>query len=302
MRQPNPLLKKLGFSDTDRVVIIHTDDIGMCQASVSAYADLWEAGTISSGAIMIPCPWSLEAAEMARTHPTMDLGVHLTLTSEWAKYRWGPISTRDASSGMIDEEGFFYHTSEEAQEHGLPGAVQLEMRAQVERALKAGIEPTHVDTHMGTVAHPKFIPAYVQLAFRYHLPPMMFRWNEADWLALGMDATTASFAAQTMAQLEADGLPLLDHIATLELDRSGSVEERIAYAQEVLGGLQPGLTHFIIHPSKDTPELRAITPDWPRRVFDYEAFMSDAVRKFIQSCGLQVVGYRDIKAVMPHQD
>ena len=109
----NPVLKKLGLSDTDRVAIIHTDDIGMCQASVDAFADLNQAGIISSGAVMVPCPWFLHAAEYARQHPQADLGIHLTLTSEWKTYRWGPISTRDPASGMIDEEGFFYHRSRE---------------------------------------------------------------------------------------------------------------------------------------------------------------------------------------------
>ncbi len=107
----------------------------MCQASVSAFIELWDFGLISSGATMAPCPWFLEAAAFCRENPQVDMGVHLTLTSEWESYRWGPISTRDPGSGMIDFEGCFYRTSEQAQEHGDPGAVQLELRAQVERAI-----------------------------------------------------------------------------------------------------------------------------------------------------------------------
>ena len=93
--QPNPVLKKLGFSPGDRVVIIHTDDIGLCQATVDAFADLFDFGLISSGAMMVPCPWFFEAAAFARTHPAADLGVHLTLTCEYERYRWGPLSTRN---------------------------------------------------------------------------------------------------------------------------------------------------------------------------------------------------------------
>ena len=110
--QPNPVLKKLGFSNDDRVIIIHTDDIGMCQASVDAFADLVDFGLISSGAVMVPCPWFLEAAKFAVAHPEADLGAHMTLTSEWETYRWGPVSTRDPETGLMDEEGFFHKRSE----------------------------------------------------------------------------------------------------------------------------------------------------------------------------------------------
>ena len=102
--QPNPILKKLGFSEDDRVVIIHTDDIGMCQASVEAFADMVDFGLISSGAVMMPCPWALAAAKYARLNPQADLGIHLTLTSEWELYRWGPLSTRSQATGLLDPE------------------------------------------------------------------------------------------------------------------------------------------------------------------------------------------------------
>ena len=297
--QPNPVLKKLGFADDDRVVIIHTDDIGMCQASIAAFADLWEFGLISSGATMVPCPWFPEAAAFCRDHPEVDMGVHLTLTSEWQTYRWGPISTRDPASGLMDDEGFFPRTSEGIQATGDPDAVQVEIEAQIQRARAAGIDPTHADTHMGSVAHAKFITPYVQTALGNRLPPMLFRLDEAGWQAVGLDAYTASFAAQLMTQLEADGTPLLDHLIGLDLDRVTEVKARIAYAKEVLGGLEPGVTHFIIHPSKDTPELRAITPDWQCRVADYGAFGSDELRKWVAESGLQVIGYRALKELMP---
>ncbi len=102
---PNPLLRKLGCSDSDRLVIIHTDDIGMCQATIQAYKDLWEFGTISSGAVMVPCPWFPAVAQMCRENPGMDMGVHATLNAEWEGYRWGPVSTRDRESGLLDTRG-----------------------------------------------------------------------------------------------------------------------------------------------------------------------------------------------------
>jgi predicted glycoside hydrolase/deacetylase ChbG (UPF0249 family) len=297
--QPNPVLKKLGFSNDDRLVIIHTDDIGMCQASISAYAELWDFGLIASGATMVPCPWFLETAKFCREHPDVDMGVHVTLTSEWQTYRWGPISTRDPKSGMIDEEGFFYHSTESAQEHGDSDAVRIEIQTQIERALSKGVPVTHLDTHMGTVASPKFIPSYLQLAIQYGLPPMIMRLDKSEWIAMGMDEGTAEFAVQMVGQLEEQGVPLLDRISGLELDRVTDPKERVAYAQQVLGELGPGVTHFICHPSQDTPELRAITPDWACRVADFAAFRSDELRKFVKDSGIQVIGYRALKKLMP---
>ena len=293
---PNPVLKKLGLADDDRVAIIHTDDIGMCHASVEAFVDLNEVGIISSGAVMVPCPWFLQTAEYMRQQLMVDLGVHLTLTSEWKTYRWGPVSTRDPASGMLDAEGYFHHSSAAAQEHGDPAAVELELTAQVQKALEAGIIPTHVDTHMGSVAHPKFMSIYIQLALKYHLPPMIFRLDEAGWRAAGLDAEMAVMAAALVQQLEESGLPLLDMLGGMHLD---DPQNRLERTKQAISELKPGITHFIIHPSKDTPELRAITPDWQCRVADYNTFMNEEIRQHIRKIGLHVIGYQALKDLMP---
>jgi predicted glycoside hydrolase/deacetylase ChbG (UPF0249 family) len=293
---PNPVLKKLGLADDDRAVIIHTDDIGMCQASVEAFAELDAAGIISSGAVMVPCPWFPSAADYARLHPQADLGVHLTLTSEWQTYRWGPVSTRDPASGLLDEQGYFYAQTGPAQEHADPVAVEAELDAQVARAVQAGIVPTHVDTHMGTVAHPKFMRAYVQLAMKFGVPAMIFRLDEAGWRAAGLEAEFARTAAGLVQQLEASGLPLLDAMGGMELDTDA---DRLERTQQALSDLKPGVTHFIIHPSRDTPELRAITPDWRCRVADYQDFLNDELRQHVRKLGLHVIGYRALKELMP---
>ena len=295
--QPNPVLQKLGFSNDDRVIIIHTDDIGMCQASVDAFAEMVDFGLISSGAVMVPCPWFLEAAAFAVDHPEADLGAHLTLTSEWQTYRWGPISTRDPETGLLDEQGLFHRRSEGVWEHADPEAVQVELEAQVIRALAEGINLTHIDTHMGSVAHPKFISSYVQLAMKFGLPLMIPRMDVPTIMAQQrVDEATAQTLADSLQTLEEMGLPLLDGISGLELEHA---ENRFDQAKEALLALKPGLTHFIIHPSKDTPELRHITTSWDCRVADYETFTSQATRDFIKNEGIQVIGYRALKALMP---
>jgi hypothetical protein len=288
-KTPNPVLKKLGMADTDRVIIIHTDDIGMCQSNVEAFSELWEAGIISSGAIMYPCSWSNAAIDVCQKNPKIDMGVHLTLTSEWKFYRWGPISTRDRRSGLMDDEGYFYHTSEEVQKYGKPVAVKVELQAQLDRALKAGLKPTHIDTHMGSVAAAKFMNSYIGLAKKYKLPPMIFRMDEAEWSANGLDPLTAKLAARMILKLEEQHLPLLDNLVGMPLEWS---EDYTELTKKTLSELKPGITHFIIHPTKDSPELRAIAPDWRARVANYHDFMSDEIRKHIQKIGLHVIGYR----------
>lgn len=295
--QPNPVMKKLGFTNDDRVVIIHTDDIGMCQASVSAFADLVDYGLISSGAVMVPCPWFLEAADYAVSHPEADLGVHLTLTSEWQTYRWGPISTRDEASGLMDEQGCLHRTSEAVWAQADPEAAFTELDVQVRRAYNAGMDLTHIDTHMGSVAHPALIPGYVQLATKYGLPPMIPRMSAEDLVAnQNVDQETAKLITDMIGTLDEMGLPLVDYISGLQLE---DASDRLGQAKQALGALKSGITHFIIHPSKDTPELRRITTSWDCRVADFETFTNDLTREFIKNEGIQIIGYRDLKALMP---
>ncbi len=292
---PNPVLKKLGFANDDRVVIFHTDDVGMCQASLTAFSDLDGFGLISSGAMMVPSPWFLAVADYCRQHPQVDLGVHLTLTSEWETYRWGPISTRDPASGLIDAEGYFLKKHTLVWDQADPEFVQAELQAQVNCALTAGVDITHLDGHMGAVAHMKFLPAYVQLALFHRLPFLAARMDQAAYEARGMESSTAAIAVQMIAQLEEMGVPLLDFATGLPLNR---LENRLEQAKQVLAKVPAGITHFIIHPAQDTPELRAIASDWQCRVADYQTFMSEEMRTWIKNTGIQVIGYRPLRDLL----
>ena len=271
----NPFLKKLGFSDNDRAVIIHTDDIGMCHASVQAFKDLWEFGTITSGAVMIPCPWFPAVAQMCRENPEIDMGVHATLNAEWESYRWGPVSTRDQASGLLDADGYFHQWHQAVYDNAKPEAVAVEVNAQIERALAAGIDVTHVDSHMGTIMNPLFIQSYIQAAASKLLPNMLLRLDE-----------------QRSGRM---GLPTVDGISSMPLEHG---DDHIGVAKKLLGELPIGITHFILHPSIDTDELRAIAPDWQARVANYKAFMSDELKTFIESEDIKLIGYRQIRDAM----
>jgi predicted glycoside hydrolase/deacetylase ChbG (UPF0249 family) len=292
----NPVLKKLGFSQRDRVVIIHTDDIGMCQATVDAFAELDKAKIISSGAVMVSCPWFLAATEYAKSHPTTDLGIHLTLNSEWGTYRWRPLSTTDPKTGLIDSQGYFHRKHEEPQEFANSEAVEIELKAQIQHVVDVGFKPTHVDTHMLTLLHPQFLEVYLKTAYQFGLPAMIPRWDQEVWHSLGFNPDAATLMANIISEFEEQSYPMLDHFTGLKLHDHTN---RMAQAKQALSNLPPGLSHFYIHPSKDTPEARAISPDWQARVADYGVFMDEEIRDFLKEESIQVIGYRVIQEMMP---
>jgi chitin disaccharide deacetylase len=291
--QPNPLLRELGFTDRDRVLIIHADDIGMCQANVAALDGLLDAGVVSSLATMAVCPWFPAVAEYCRAHPGIDIGLHFTMTCEWDTYRWGPLSTRDRSSGLLDGEGFFHRQSAPAQHAAKPEAVRAELKAQLARAAAAGIDLTHVDAHMGTVWHPKFLADYLRIPARLGLPAFFIRMDSDAARAWGYANKAADSIARLAASFQAKGKPLFDRIFVMPLE---DADDRIGTAKRALAGLPPGLTYFVMHPAVDSPELRAITPeDWRARAADYQAFTSAELRNFVKQSGIQVIGWRVVR-------
>jgi len=295
---PNPALKKIGFSDLDRLVIFHADDIGMCQGSLSAYDDLLTFGLLSSAATMVPCPWFPAVGMFYRNHPNkekLDIGVHLTLNSEWENFRWGPISTRDQASGLMDEDGYFYNNADDVHAHADIGAVKQELKAQIERALEEGIDITHIDTHMFSVFQPKLLPTYLELGWQYQVPAFIVRWSADQLMALGHDAEEAELLANIIQQAEADGMPLVDYVYMMPLN---PVENRLDHARLVLGELPPGISYFLIHPVTDTLELRAMAPDWEARVADRDLFLNEEWRREVEAAGVHVIGYCELRELM----
>jgi predicted glycoside hydrolase/deacetylase ChbG (UPF0249 family) len=295
MLKPNPYLKRLGLPDDARVVVLHADDIGMCQSTVSAYADLVECGSLSSVAMMVPCPWFPAAAAFYRSHPAslrLDVGAHLTLTSEWDTFRWRPLAITDPGSGLLDGEGYFHRLAAPVQAEADPQAVRRELVAQIETALAAGLDLTHMDSHMLTIFHPRFLPIYFDLAQTYQLPAFMLRGERDFWRREGLSEAEADELAAVTERVEAAGLPLFDSFYVMSLDQpAGRLEE----ATQALAACPPGLTHFVIHPAADTPELRAMAPDWRCRVADLALFTSPAWAQAVAASGVTVIGYRPLR-------
>jgi chitin disaccharide deacetylase len=293
---PNPSMKALGYDQRDRVVIFHADDVGMCQATITAYQDLQEAGLLSSAAVMLPCAWAPAAAQVIRSLPGADVGVHWTLTSEWTTYRWGPL-TGDGTSLLRDADGYFHAGVDEARQADA-ATVRTELAAQLNRALGWGLDVTHVDAHMGAAAHPKYLPDLMELALSHGLPPLFPRQTAAAWQAAGLDGEDARQAEQAAFALEERGVPLVDHLRMLPLDTAGDHADHGALTVQMLRDLPPGITHFILHPAHDTPELRAVCTDWPARVANYHALMDPGLHREVHNLGVQVIGYRPLRELL----
>ena len=148
MNTINLVLRDLGFQPDDRVVVVHADDIGMCHSTLPAIQELMEFGLVTSASAMVPCPWFLEVVAWHQRNPQFDLGIHLTLTSEWERYRWGPTSTRAETTGLLDNQGCFHGTTSAVRRLARPEAVGIEMRCQIDLAERSGLAPTHIDNHM----------------------------------------------------------------------------------------------------------------------------------------------------------
>ncbi|HEY6350695.1 MAG TPA: polysaccharide deacetylase family protein [Candidatus Angelobacter sp.] len=281
----NPVLRRMGFSAKDRVVIIHADDIGMCEATIPAMAELLDFGLVSSCSVMVPCPWFPAAAEWIRSHPDVDAGVHITLTSEWAHYRWRPVSTVSPASGLVDPEGFLPRTTKQVQRQGKPSAILKEACAQVALARRLGMKPSHVDSHMFSLKG-HFLSIYLRLIRKMRLPGLIDRQALESWRKRGPGAL----------KVDEQSIPVFDRIASPP--NSGRPENRVAILKSLFSSLPPGLNCVLLHPAHDTAELRTITPNWRFRVADWRAFQSVALKTYLQSLGIQVITYRTLSGSM----
>lgn len=286
------LAERLGYGPDERVLIIHADDVGVSHAANQAAFEGMTSGSMTCGSVLVPCPWFAEVAQLCREHPEVDLGVHLTLNCEYPQYRWRALTGRETAPGLYDGQGYMWLTTPEAQDHVSPEEGEREMRAQVEAALAAGIDVTHLDTHMGSVLHPRFLAAYVSLGIEYRLPLFLVRPDRALLESRGLLSLWELMEPQ-LRRVDEAGLPILDHI----------VFETLGYAQEtkeesyrrLFGSLKPGVTHFIIHPARASDEMAAITPDAASRARDYELFRDRSMREYVSGLGVRLIGYREIR-------
>jgi len=278
------LAERLGYPPGTKLIIVHADDLGETHAVNAAAIKALEGGTINSASLMVPCPWFPEMADYAKSHPDADLGLHLTLTSERVYYRWGPVAPADKVPSLVDENGYFHHDWEHNQ-HVNAKEVEIELRAQIERALAMGVRPTHLDSHQYRLIMngKELFDAVLRVAHEYKLPVFVTR----DWFAEH---------PYLQASLSPSDI-VLDHTVTIEAEVPP--EKWAEFYLTALKNLQPGVTEFVIHPGFDDEELRAATRErstwgssWRQR--DYDFFTSDQFRQTLAQQHIQPITWREL--------
>ena len=268
-----------------RIVIPHLDDLGMCRAGNAAFRTLADAGVVTCGSVMVPCPWFSEIAAWATCEKTLDLGVHLTLTSEWQHYRWRPLTGASPASGLVDDDGFMPRDVAGLAARVVPEAAEAELRAQIERALAAGLRPTHIDAHMAAAMLPSLLDAHVRLAEEYGVFPVLPRR-----IRFAPDA--AAYAA-TLAVLEARNRPLVDGIRGT-IPQTG--EALAAGWRETLAGLPEGVTHLALH-AVEPGDFAAISPlHAPWREAEWSLLRSGGFTAMLRQADIATMGLREMQA------
>ena len=282
--QEKTIAERLGYPRDAKLLIVHADDLGMAHSVNAATIKAFESGLVNSGSIMVPCPWFSEIATYARANPQADLGLHLTLTSEWTTFRWGPVSSKDRVSSLLDKDGYFYLTETDAASHADPKEVELEITAQVERARASGVQPTHLDSHMGTLYQNKALfEVFLRVARKYKLPVRVARawFGRADFLP---------------EVLKPDDV-YIDRV--LDINTSIAASDWASFYSDALKKLEPGVTEVVIHLAYDDSEMRGATSDHPNwgaawRQRDFEFFTSETFRKLLQENQIKLITWREL--------
>ncbi|MEO7760437.1 MAG: polysaccharide deacetylase family protein [Casimicrobiaceae bacterium] len=277
-----------------RALVFHIDDVGMCHGANVAFLELMRAGNVTCGSIMVPCPWFREIAAEAAHDKALDLGVHLTLTSEWPLYRWGPISTTLRESGLIDEQGCFPRNCLELRPRVNAQAAEVEFRAQIDRALDAGIDVTHIDTHMGAAVLPELVDVYIALGHEYDLPILLPRELNSYTGVLKMGEVSPGIYEERVAALDAAGMPVFDRFRMTPFKPDAEPEPTY---RAMIEALPSGVTYFGLHCNAPGDIEMIVPPRAHFRTEEYALFASGAPARWARDAGIKLIGMREVRAL-----
>jgi chitin disaccharide deacetylase len=288
----------LGYAPDARVLIPHIDDVGVCHGANRAFAELAGQGFVTTASVMVPCPWFPETADLVREQPGLDLGVHLTLTSESRACRWRPISTTSRSSGLIDDDGFMWPDVPSVRRHAERRPVETELRAQIEAALAAGIDVTHLDTHMGAAAAPEFVEIYLALGREYRLPILLPERIETYVSVLDMGPIDTALYPQLQAEARATNMPVIDEFAMGLAMRHFGCEEAFRH---MVAQAAPGVTYVSLHCSTPGEVERLHPHDAEWRIAEYQLFDDPAFLEWVAGQEVELIGFRPIRDLYREQ-
>lgn len=285
--QTKTIAERLGYPADAKLVILHADDLAVAHSEDAASFAALDQHAVSSASIMVPCPWLTEVANYAKSHPDADLGLHLTLTSEWKTFRWGSVAPSDKVPSLLDPLGTMYPTTEAAAANIKAAEAEVEIRAQVERSLAMGIHPTHLDSHMGTLfATPELFAAYVKVAHEYHLP----------FLAVKISDERAK-----LLDLLAPNDVLVDTVVIAPPNLQPA--DRKSFYLNSIKDIKPGLTYFIVHLAYDDAESRAMMGQnepfgaaW--RQADFDVVTSSEFQQALKDNHIVLIHWRDLQKLV----
>ncbi|WP_025764160.1 polysaccharide deacetylase family protein [Dyadobacter tibetensis] len=297
--------EKLGYPKGKKIIIMHIDDVGMSYESNQGAIRAMEEGVANSLSVMMPCPWVPGFVHYMKENPNVDAGLHLTLTSEFKDYRWGPLAGKPAVKGLVDSEGALWKGVGDVVKNASPDEVEMEIRAQLARAREMGFEPTHLDSHMGTLfATPEFMQRYLKVGMEEKIP-VMFPGGH-NTVAQSQEKLVADQLQMTRKvgqQLWAAGLPVLDDLENSSYGWKGpesgdkSPEALQAYKTEryikALDNIKPGLTMVIMHCTTHSEIFPHISDSWPTRQGDFLAMIDPKLRAYIEKEGIVLTTWRE---------
>ncbi len=299
--------EKLGYPKGKKVIIFHIDDAGMSYEANQGTILAMEKGVANSASVMMPCGWVPAYMKYLQQHPTTDAGVHLTLTSEWKGYRWFPLSGRDKVPGLHDKEGAMWSNVASVVKNASADEVETEIRAQIARFRQFGVEPSHIDSHMGTLfGSPAFTERYVKVGIQEKIP-VMFPAGHATLISKERNSPPQEIQQfqQIGKMLWNAGLPVLDDLfadtygwklaANVPNTEENLRKMKTAKYIELLKEAKPGITMVIMHCAAPSDNFKEITDSWPTRYGDFWAMLDPALKTFIEKEGIILTTWREMR-------
>ncbi|MHB1921728.1 MAG: polysaccharide deacetylase family protein [Chitinophagaceae bacterium] len=298
--------EQLGFPKGARVLLLHMDDGGMSYDSNRGIERVLQHGVARSFSVMMPCPWVPQIVRYVLSHPGTDAGLHLTLTSEWKNYRWGPLAGKFQVPGLTDPQGCLWRDNADVDSHASAREVGLEIHAQLDRAETMGFHPTHLDSHMGVLFDKtSYLMQYIHLGMENHIP-VMFPGGQDTYIQAQVHAPDSLIRKmQHLGKLIwAAGLPVLDDLHNtsydwkipkgMKRDNAHLLRWREAWYEKTLLQLKPGLTMVIMHCTDPSPIFSKITDSGDIRKADMLVMLDPAFRKFLKDHGMIITTWREL--------
>jgi len=276
-----------------RYLIIHADDAGLCSDVNRATIEAMERGLISSVSMMVPCPAFEEFAQYAKEHPDGDYGVHLTLNSEFASYRWGPVLPPNEVPSLVDRRGHFWAEERQTAANARADDVERELTAQIERARNFGVPLSHLDSHMGTLfTRPDLLEIYVNLGIKYQLPVLIVR-NHDRLRMFPLDDRVRRGIGNVVARLDQQRMPVLDSLY-MNYGNSG-LDQRRRFYREMFANLPRGVSEVLVHCGYNTRELYAVTGSAPMRDADRRVFIDPRTADEIAEQEIEIINWKQFR-------